>query len=116
MTKKELTELIDILSEKLTQAVKELDLIKAKHEPLHKETDNVENNVSIEEELYKWHPIVDEGEYWTDYDVANVLSPSLNKMQTIVTNGARIYTYHECNLGWGTMAKSGEWKYMRIKL
>lgn len=32
MTKKELTELIDILSEKLTQAVKELDLIKAKHE------------------------------------------------------------------------------------
>lgn len=70
----------------------------------------------IKEELYKWYPIVDEGEYWTDYDIANVLSPSLNKIQTIITNGARIYTYHECCLGWGTMAKSGDWKYMRIKI
>jgi hypothetical protein len=70
----------------------------------------------MKEDLYKWYPIVDEGEYWTDYDIANVLSPSLNKIQTIVTNGARIYTYHECNFGWGTMAKSGCWKYMRIKL
>lgn len=68
------------------------------------------------EELYKWYPIVDEGEYWTDYDIANIISPSLNKIQTIVTNGARIYTYHECNLGWGTMAKGGNWRYMRIKI
>lgn len=53
MTKKELTELIDILSEKLTHTVKELDLIKAKHEPTPKQ----------DSELYKWYPIVDEGEY-----------------------------------------------------
>lgn len=106
MTKKELTELIDILSEKLTQAVKELDLIKAKQEPTPKQ----------DSELYKWYPIVDEGEYWTEYDTANVLFPNLNKVQTIVTNGARIYTYRECNLGWSTMAKSGDWKYMRIKI
>ena len=24
----------------------------------------------MKEELYKWYPIVDEGEYWTDYDTA----------------------------------------------
>ena len=123
MTKKEQEQLIDMLSEQITKATKELDITK-RHlgclknikDNLHKETDNVENNVSIEEEFYKWCPIVDEGEYWTEYDIANVLSPSLNKIQTIITNGARIYTYRECNLGWGTMAKQGNWKYMRIKL
>ena len=25
---------------------------------------------NIKEELYKWYPVVDEGEYWTDYDTA----------------------------------------------
>ena len=24
----------------------------------------------MKEELYKWYPIVDEGEYWTDYDTS----------------------------------------------
>lgn len=96
--------LIDTLSDKLTEVTKELDMAKQR---LQK---------GEEEELYKWCPIVDEGEYWTEYDTANVLFPNLNKVQTIVTNGARIYTYRECNLGWSTMAKSGDWKYMRIKL
>lgn len=70
----------------------------------------------MKEELYKWYPIVDDGEYWTDYDVANVLKPEMDKIQTIVTNGCRIYTYQECNIGWGTMAKYGNWMFMRIKL
>lgn len=104
MTKKEMEALIDTLSDKLTEVTKELDIAKQR---LQK---------GEEEELYKWYPIVDEGEYWTEYDTANVLFPNLNKVQTIVTNGARIYTYRECNLGWSTMAKSGDWKYMRIKL
>lgn len=177
MTKKELTELIDTLSDKLTEITKELDVTKQQlqnrtimenripktqeevneyllNNPVKNpanlwdieqilqndglklpenvqvnsngisgiaftkwyETTNTENNISTEDGLYKWLPISDEGEYWTDYDTANVLFPNLNKVQTIVTNGARIYTYHECNLGWSTMAKSGDWKYMRIKL
>jgi hypothetical protein len=65
------------------------------------------------EELYKWHPIVDEGEYWTDYD----LGVGSEKIKTIVTNGGDIYSYmEECRPGWSTMAKQGCWKYMRIKL
>lgn len=70
-------------------------------------------------ELYKWYPIVDEGEYWTNYDftipdeINNENSP---KIKTLVTNGETLWTYRECNLGWGTMAKSGDWKFMRIKI
>lgn len=67
------------------------------------------------EELYKWYPIVDEGEYWTNDDITDVYKDLL-KIKTIVTDGRSIYTYMDCNIGWGTMAKNGNWKYMRIKL
>lgn len=69
----------------------------------------------IKEELYKWYPIVDEGEYWTDYDTS-IYRDNIEKISTIVTNGKDVWTYSECNLGWGTMAKQGDWKYMRIKI
>lgn len=69
----------------------------------------------MKEELYKWYPIVDEGEYWTDYDTS-VYRDDIEKITTVVTNGTTLYTYEECTLGWSTMAKSGEWKYMRILL
>ena len=68
------------------------------------------------EELYKWYPIVDDGEYWTDYDLYSVNLDTFEKISTIVSDGEHLYTYHDCNLGWGTMAKQGCWKYMRIKL
>lgn len=99
MTKKELTELIDILSEKLTQAVKELDLIKAKHEPLPKPGS----------ELYRWLPISDDV-YWTREDAYNT-----EGFRTLVTDGEKLYTYQTCTLGWNAMMRQ-EWKYMRIKL
>lgn len=68
------------------------------------------------DELYVWHPIVDEGEYWTDYDIAGALpKEGREKIATIVSDGTVLYSYEECRFGWGTMAKMG-WKYMRIKL
>ena len=69
----------------------------------------------MKEELYKWYPIVGEGEYWTDYDTS-VYRDDVEKISTIVTNGKDVWTYSECNLGWDTMAKQDNWKYMRIKL
>lgn len=69
----------------------------------------------MSEELYKWYPIVNEGEYWTDYDTA-VYRDGIEKISTIVSNETTIYTYEECPLGWDTMAKSGNWKYMRIRV
>lgn len=69
---------------------------------------------TIKEELYKWHPIVDEGEYWTDYDMG--FYEGIPKIATIITDGDYIWTYSECPYGWGTMAKFGDFKYMRIKL
>lgn len=102
MTKKELTEIIDILSEKLTQAVKELDLIKAKHEP------TPEQDLELYLELYKWLPISDDV-YWTQEDMQN--TPGI---RTLVTDGLHLYTYQTCMLGWNVMVKRG-WKYMRIK-
>lgn len=70
----------------------------------------------MKEELYKWYPIVDEGEYWTDYDIAYTKRDEFEKISTIVSTGTVLYTYEECPFGWGTMAKAGNWKYMRIKL
>ena len=73
----------------------------------------------MKEELYKWYPIVDEGEYWTDWDTLSlkdeISSESLPKISTIVSDGNVLYSYEECNFSWGTMAKMG-WKYMRVKL
>ena len=70
----------------------------------------------MKEELYKLYPIVDEGEYWTDYDMSVFSYKGEDKIGTIVSNGTNMYTFESCTLGWGTMAKSGEWKYMRILL
>ena len=72
----------------------------------------------MKEELYKWYDIVDEGEYWTDYDLLLLDEhfSETNKIRTVVTNGKTLWTYQECRLGWGTMAKEGTWKYMRIKV
>ena len=73
----------------------------------------------MDEELYKWYPIVDEGEYWTDWDISPWNEKGAKdklKIVTIVTDGSCIYSNEECKLGWGTMAKQGCWKYMRIKL
>lgn len=69
----------------------------------------------IKEELYKWYDIVDEGEYWTDYDTA-LYRDDIEKISTIITNGKDVWTYQECSLGWGLMAKMGCWKYMRVKI
>lgn len=70
------------------------------------------------EELYKWYPIVDEGEYWTDYEllIPSEIHKEVEKIITIVTNGQKFWTVKSCRLGWATMAKQGCWKYMRIKL
>lgn len=70
----------------------------------------------MEEELYKWYPIIDEGEYWTDYDTSFFSYKDVDKIGTIVSNGTNLYTFDNCTLSWSTMAKSGEWKYMRILL
>ena len=80
------------------------------------EKSNIVIKPEPKEELYKWYPIVDEGEYWTDYDIAGPLpKEGREKIGTIVSDGTILYSYEECRLGWGTMAKRG-WKYMRIKL
>ncbi len=70
----------------------------------------------MEEELYKWYPIIDEGDYWTNYDTSFFPHKGVVKIGTIVSNGTTIYTFDNCTLSWSTMAKSGKWKYMRILL
>ena len=66
----------------------------------------------IKEELYKWYDIVDEDEYWTEWETYRT-GP---KIATIINRGDSLYTYEESYLGWGTMARQGCWKYMRIKI
>lgn len=79
----------------------------------------------MKEELYKWYPIVDEGEYWTDYELYPYMrlnseeykdTHNFDNIVTIVSDGTVLYSYEECRFGWGTMAKAGNWKYMRIKM
>ena len=72
----------------------------------------------IKEELYKWYPIVDEGEYWTDYELLlpEACKGEPERIRTVVTDGTRLWTCKQCTLGWSTMAKSGNWKYMRLKI
>ena len=60
------------------------------------------------EELNKWYPVVDEGEYWTDADINCIAG-----IRTIVTDGQRIFTFQSNKEGWSTMARRG-WKYMRV--
>ena len=76
----------------------------------------------MKEELYKWYPIVDEGEYWMDDELSPKIDPTTLKriykddIVTVVTNGEYIMTKDGCIFSWSTMAKMGDWKYMRIKL
>ena len=64
------------------------------------------------EQLYKWYPIIDEGEYWLDSDIGEDTSD----IRTIVAKDNHLFHYHDCPLGWGTMAKDGGWRYMRISI
>lgn len=68
--------------------------------------------------LYTWYPLTD-NEYWVDVGVLQELFPNC---QTIVcdtkhVDGVKhcIMTYHNCPIGWGTMAKNGTWKFMIIE-
>lgn len=66
----------------------------------------------VNEQLYKWYPIVDDGEYWLPSDMGE----NTSDIKTIVAKDNHIYSYYDCPLGWGTMAKQGGWMYMRIRL
>ena len=76
----------------------------------------------IKEELYNWYPIVDEGEYWLEDEIHPKVDPESMKriykdnIVTIITNGEFLLNHNTSFLGWGTMAKLGDWKYMRIKI
>jgi hypothetical protein len=59
-----------------------------------------EEKEKVEEELNKWYPIVDEGEYWTESDMNNT-----SGYRTIVTDGSRIFTFQSNKEGWSTMAR-----------
>ena len=68
--------------------------------------------------LYTWYPLTD-NEYWVD---GNFYYNEFPNCQTIVCDtypmeGIRhdIMTYHNCPIGWGTMAKNGTWKFMIIE-
>ena len=68
--------------------------------------------------LYTWYPLTD-NEYWVDIGVLQELFPDC---QTIVcdtkhVDGVKhcIMTYQNCTIGWGTMAKSGTWKFMIVE-
>ena len=68
-------------------------------------------------ENYKWYPLTDD-EYWVDRDYQD----EFPNCQTIVCDtrditGVKhsIMTYHNCTVGWGTMAKSGEYYFMIIE-
>ena len=76
----------------------------------------------MKEELYKWYPIVDEGEYWLEDEINPKVDPETlrriykDNIVTIITNGEFLFNHNTSLLGWGTMAKQGCWWYMRIKL
>lgn len=68
-------------------------------------------------ELYKWYQLTDD-EYWVDYDYQN----EFPNCQTIICDTQHIdgiknciMTYHNCTVGWGTMAKRGTFKFMIVE-
>ena len=70
-----------------------------------------------EYKLYTWYPLTDD-EYWVDVEYQD----EFPDCQTIVCDtysmeGIRndIMTYYNCPLGWGTMAKSGTWKFIIVE-
>ena len=77
---------------------------------------------NMKEDLYKWYPIVDEGEYWLEDEINPKVEPESmrriykDNIVTIVTNGEFLFNNNTSYIGWGTMAKQGNWRYMRIKL
>ena len=67
--------------------------------------------------LNTWYPLTD-NEYWVDNDYQN----EFPNCQTIVCDTRdvtsvkhSIMTYHNCTVGWETMAKSGTWNFMIIE-
>lgn len=66
--------------------------------------------------LYTWYPLTDD-EYWVDLDYQD----EFPNCQTLVYDTAEQMTYNtimrmqDCQLGWGTMAKNGTWKFIIIE-
>ena len=65
-------------------------------------------------ENYKWYPLTD-NEYWVEFGYQD----EFPNCQTVVCKTGnptnRIMTYNDAYVGWGTMAKSGTWKFMIIE-
>lgn len=67
--------------------------------------------------LYTWYPLTD-NEYWVEYGDKE----EFPNCQTIICNTKKIIwypnsikTYETHDIGWGTMAKQGTWKFMIIQ-
>lgn len=72
---------------------------------------------SADYKLNTWYPLT-EDEYWVDYDYQD----EFPNCQTIVCDTKNIddvkhciMTYHNCTIGWSTMAKSETWKFMIVE-
>lgn len=72
---------------------------------------------SADYKLNTWYPLT-EDEYWVDYDYQD----EFPNCQTIVCDTQHIddvkhciMTYHNCTIGWSTMAKSETWKFMIVE-
>ena len=68
--------------------------------------------------LYTWYPLTD-NEYWVENGAIEHEFPNC---QTIVCDTKQvagvkhcIMTYHNCTIGWGTMAKQGTFKFMIVE-
>ncbi len=67
-------------------------------------------------ELYKWYPLTDD-EYWVDLDYQD----EFPNCQTLVYDTSEQMTYNtimrmqDCQLGWGTMAKTGTYMFMIVE-
>lgn len=75
----------------------------------------------MKKENYKlntWYPLTD-NEYWVEQGYEDEF-PNCQTVvyctQQIEDIKHHIMTYHNCNIGWGTMAKYGDWKFMIIEL
>lgn len=75
--------------------------------------------MNMKKENYKlntWYPLTDD-EYWVEE-----YPEEFPNCQTIVCNSENvdsvkhcIMTYHNCSIGWGTMAKEGTYFFMIIE-
>ena len=68
--------------------------------------------------LYTWYPLTDD-EYWVDDGELQETFPNCQTIVCDTVHGSmnnHIMTFNECHIGWGTMAKAGNWKYMRLKI